>query len=248
MVHNMKEISSLNNEYIKYLYKLKDKKNRYKESKFIIEGFHLVEEAYKTNCLLEILTINELSNYSDINQIIVNETIIEKLSSTKNPQDVIGICEMKKHNQLHGEKMLILDNVNDPGNMGTLIRSSLGFDIDTIIISDDCVDIYNEKTIRATQGSFFNSNIYVSNDLEKTIKELKERNIKIIGTSLQSSVDLKNIKNLNRYAILLGNEANGVKNKLLNLTDINVKIEMNKKLESLNVAVAGSIIMYYLNN
>ncbi|MBQ8206103.1 MAG: RNA methyltransferase [Bacilli bacterium] len=244
----MKEITSLNNEYIKYLYKLKDKKNRYKENKFIIEGFHLVEEAYKSNSLLEILTINELSNYNDVNQIIVNETIIEKLSTTKNPQGVIGICEMKKHNQLLGEKLLILDNINDPGNMGTLIRSSLGFDIDTIIISEDCVDIYNEKTIRATQGSFFNSNIYVSDDLEATINELKQRNIKIIGTSLQSSINLKDIKNIDNYAILLGNEANGVKEKLLNLTDMNVKIEMNKKLESLNVAVAGSIIMYYLNN
>ena len=81
----MKEITSLNNEYIKYLYKLKDKKNRYKENKFIIEGFHLVEEAYKSNSLLEILTINELSNYNDVNQIIVSETIIEKLSTTKNP-------------------------------------------------------------------------------------------------------------------------------------------------------------------
>ena len=244
----MKEITSLNNEYIKYLYKLKDKKNRYKENKFIIEGFHLVEEAYKSNSLLEILTINELSNYNDVNQIIVSETIIEKLSTTKNPQGVICICEMKKHNQLLGEKLLILDNINDPGNMGTLIRSSLGFDIDTIIISEDCVDIYNEKTIRATQGSFFNSNIYVSDDLEATINELKQRNIKIIGTSLQSSINLKDIKNIDNYAILLGNEANGVKEKLLNLTDINVKIEMNKKLESLNVAVAGSIIMYYLNN
>lgn len=244
----MKEITSLNNEYIKYLYKLKDKKNRYQEKKFLIEGFHLVEEAYKSNSLLEILTVKELSNYNGVNQIIVNQLVIEKLSSTKNPQGVIGICEIKNHDQLLGEKMLILDNINDPGNMGTLIRSSLGFDIDTIIISEDCVDIYNEKTIRATQGSFFNSNIYISNNLEETINLLKEKNIKIVGTSLQSSIDLKELKHINKYAILLGNEANGVKDKLLNLTDVNVKIEMNKKLESLNVAVAGSIIMYYLNN
>lgn len=248
MVHKMKEITSINNEYIKYLFSLKDKKNRNKEEKYLIEGFHLVEEAYKAGVLVQIILTKEIENYQEIDKILVNDKIIEKLASTKNPQKIIGICSFKKNDYQLGKKILLLDNINDPGNMGTLIRTSLGFDIDTIIISEDCVDIYNEKTIRATQGSFFNSNIYVSDDLEATINELKQRNIKIIGTSLQSSINLKDIKNIDNYAILLGNEANGVKEKLLNLTDINVKIEMNKKLESLNVAVAGSIIMYYLNN
>jgi len=244
----MKEISSVNNEYIKYLYKLKEKKNRYNEGKFLIEGFHLVDEAYKSGSLIEVLTINEIPQYTNINQIKVTNGIIEKLSSTKNPQEIIGICEIKKNKQIKGSRILILDNVNDPGNMGTLIRSSLGFNINTIILSNDCVDIYNEKTIRATQGAIFNSNIYISDNLSETINQLKKNEIKIIGTSLTSSIDLKKINDIDNYAILLGNEANGVKKELLEMTDINVKINMNTKLESLNVAVAGSIIMYYLNN
>ena len=243
----MKEISSVNNEYIKSLHKLKEKKNRIQEKKFLIEGFHLVEEAYKANKLIQILTTQYVSKFESIEQIIVSEPIIEKLSFTKNPQGIIGVCEMSSNNEIKGSKILLLDNVNDPGNLGTLIRSSLGFYIDTIVLSEDCVDLYNDKTIRATQGAMFNINIIVA-DLKNVIDVLQKQNIKVIGTSLQSSKNLKEIEKIDKYAILLGNEANGVKAELLEKTNFNVRIEMNNKLESLNVSVAGSIIMYYLNN
>lgn len=247
MVLKMKEITSVNNEYIKSLLKLNDKKNRYKERKYIIEGFHLVNEAYKAGILQEILTVKEKKEYSEINQTIVSEQIINKLSTTVNPQGIIGICKMNENKNILGSKILLLDNINDPGNMGTLIRSSLGFGIDTIILSEDCVDIYNNKTLRASQGAIFHSNIIIKN-LNIAIKELQNNKIKVIGTSLTSSISLKDCKINDNYAILLGNEANGVRVELLKETDLNVKIEMNNKLESLNVAVAGSIIMYYLNN
>ena len=243
----MKEINSVNNDYIKLLNKLKDKKNRIQEKKFLIEGFHLVEEAYKANKLIQILTTKYVSQFESIEQIIVSEPIIEKLSFTKNPQGIIGVCEMSSNKEIKGSKILLLDNVNDPGNLGTLIRSSLGFYIDTIVLSEDCVDLYNDKTIRATQGAMFNINIIVA-DLKNVIDVLQKQNIKVIGTSLQSSKNLKEIEKIDKYAILLGNEANGVKGELLEKTNFNVRIEMNNKLESLNVSVAGSIIMYYLNN
>ena len=134
-----------------------------------------------------------------------------------------------------------------PGNLGTLIRSSLGFGIDTIVLSEDCVDLYNEKVIRATQGAIFKINIII-NDLKETITYLQKHDIKVFGTSLESSKFLQEYKVNNNYAILLGNEANGVKKELLQLTNDNIKIEIDNKLESLNVAVAGSIIMYYFNN
>ncbi len=246
MVHRMKQITSVNNEYIKSIAKLNDKKNRCKAKKFIIEGFHLITEAYNAGLLLEILTIKELNNYSDVNQIIVSEQIIQKLSSTANPQGVVGVCEMKNDKTIKGSKILLLDNINDPGNMGTIIRASLGFNIDTIILSEDCADIYNLKTLRASQGSIFHMNI-IFKDLKEAIRELKENNIYIIGTSLRNAIPLKECKINNNYAILLGNEANGVRKELLEQCDCNIKIEINNKLESLNVAVAGSIIMYYLN-
>jgi TrmH family RNA methyltransferase len=241
----MKKITSVNNEYIKFLSKLKDKKTRNQEQKFIVEGFHLVEEAYKANILLEVLTLDENINYKNIETTLVNKSIIEKLSTTKNPQEIIGICKINPIKEIEGNKFLLLDNINDPGNMGTLIRSSLGFGIDTIVISNDSVDVFNEKVIRASQGAIFNVNIVYA-DLLTVIEKLKAQSVKVIGTSLESSVDLKEVGKLEKYAIILGNEANGVKKEILNETDTNVRIKMDSKLESLNVAVAGSIIMYYL--
>lgn len=247
MVHKMKEISSPNNEYIKYLIKLKEKKYRNSEKKFIVEGYHLVNEAYQANILEEILIVNDIDEYKDISKIKVTEGIIKKLSTTVNPQNIIGICSLNINKNILGERILLLDNINDPGNLGTLIRSSLGFDISTIVISPDSVDVYNEKVIRASQGAIFKTNIIIA-PLNDTISQLKEKNIKIIGTSLDASYTLKNFPKPTKYAILLGNEAQGVKENLLSLTDVNLKIEMNNKLESLNVAVAGSIIMYFLKN
>lgn len=247
MVHKMKEINSLNNEYIKYLFKLKEKKFRNQEKKFIIEGYHLVNEAYKANVLKEILITNDINEYNDISKIKVTDAIINKLSTTVNPQNILGICEIKDNKEIIGNKILLLDNINDPGNLGTLIRSSLGFDISTIVLSPDCVDLYNEKVIRSTQGGIFKTNIIVK-DLEQVIDELKAKGINVFGTSLSSSKFLQEFEKEEKYAILLGNEANGVRESLLKLTNKNIKIEINEQLESLNVAVAGSIIMYYFNN
>ena len=229
----MKEIQSLNNELIKKVCKLKDKKERYKRQEFIVEGYHLVEEAYKKQFLKTIFTTDN-SVKINVESYFVTKDIIKKLSSTMTPQGIIGVCKMKESADIIGNHYLLLDNVSDPGNLGTLIRSSIGFGIDTIILSNDSVDIYN-------------ANILYS-DLPSVIKRLKEQQVTIVGTSLQSSVDLKEISNLSKYAIVLGNEAKGVRKDILDLTDVNVKIRISEQLESLNVAVAGSIVMYYLNN
>ena len=243
----MKEITSLNNEYIKYLCKLKEKKARTVEKKFIIEGYHLVNEAYKANILKEILLTEDTNDYTDIVKIKVTEAIIKKISTTVNPQNIIGICDITFKKEIKGTKILLLDNINDPGNLGTLIRSSLGFGIETIVLNNDCVDLFNEKVIRASQGAIFKMNIIID-DLKQVITKLKKQGIKVFGTSLNSSQFLQEIDKTSKYAILLGNEANGVKEELLQLTDQNIKIEINNELESLNVAVAGSILMYYFNN
>lgn len=243
----MKEITSLNNEYIKYLCKLKEKKARTVEKKFIIEGYHLVNEAYKANILKEILLTEDTNDYTDIAKIKVTEAIIKKISTTVNPQNIIGICDITFKKEIKGTKILLLDNINDPGNLGTLIRSSLGFGIETIVLSNDCVDLFNEKVIRASQGAIFKMNIIID-DLKQVITKLKKQGIKVFGTSLNSSQFLQEIDKTSKYAILLGNEANGVKEELLQSTDQNIKIEINNELESLNVAVAGSILMYYFNN
>ena len=243
----MKEITSINNEYIKYLLKLKEKKHRHLENKFLIEGYHLVNEADQAKVLKEVLVVNQTTEYEGVSIIKVTDQIIKKLSFTITPQDIIGVCEIPNNKEIIGSKILLLDNINDPGNMGTLIRSSLGFGISTIVLSDDCVDLYNEKVIRSTQGAIFKTNIIID-DLKRVIKRLKDKKINVYGTSLESSKYLQKYDVKDNYAILLGNEAQGVKKELLELTDENIKIEIDTKLESLNVAVAGAIIMYHFNN
>lgn len=248
----IKEITSANNPYIKDLYKLKEKKYRNLNKRFIIEGFHLVKEAYLKGVLKEVLFVYENDikdiNSSNINFIKVSIDVINKLSETTNPQSIMGICEIKdvsidyqKYN-----KLLILDGVNDPGNLGTLIRTALGFNIDLIVCSLDTVDIYNSKSIRATQGALFALPI-VYRDLNNELDIIKKNNIKIVGSSLESKTSLSEIKKIDRYAIVLGNEAKGVKESTLEKTDINIIINTNSKLESLNVSVAGAIIMYELD-
>lgn len=242
----MKNISSVNNQYIKDLSLLKNKKNRIQENKYIIEGYHLVEEAYKAGVLKEILTTDENITF-DIPTILVTDAIISKLSSTKEPQGIIGIAEMKKPLWESYSKYLILDDVSDPGNLGTIIRSSAALGIEAIIVSLDTVDEYNDKVLRATQGAIFKIPIFRMN-LSDAILKLKQDNVKIIATSLQNSLDLKTIKKPKKFGIILGNEAKGVHPEYLDLADEIVRIEMQNDVESLNVAMSAGIIIYYLMN
>lgn len=242
----MKIIKSLNNPYIKNLFKLHNKKRREETGRFLIEGYHLVNEAIDSKRIIEVLIVDENDIIDGVNNIIVNKEIINKLAKTKNPQNIIGVCEIQNQIKLTGNKFLILDNINDPGNLGTLIRTSLGFNIDQIILGEDCVDLYNEKVIRATQGALFKIPISKTNLID-VIPILKKQGIFIVGTSLNHSNNLHDVFIGEKYAIILGNEANGIKEDILKLTDVNVKIEINNKLESLNVAVAGAILMYHFN-
>ena len=242
----MKTINSVNNEHIKELVKLKSKKYREQSKLFLIEGFHLIEMAKKY--LVEIIVSNKKSipDWFDTDKVIIaNEAIIEKIAYTKTPEPIIGVCKYKKDPKKIGEKLLLLDNLQDPGNVGTLIRSALAFGIDTVVLSENSVDIYNDKLIRSSQGSVFHIDIMTKN-LEDFIEELKSNKIYVLGTSLKRSISLYDVGKMDRYAIILGNEGNGVSEKLLKKTDINVIIPIDKKIDSLNVSVAGGIIMNYL--
>lgn len=240
-----KIITSVNNEYIKKIAKLKEKKYRDEEKMFLVEGYHLVNEA--KDYLKSVLITNDKDEVKGVDNIIVTDNIIEKLSSVKSPQKIIGVCKYFNKTDLTGKRFLILDGIQDPGNLGTLVRTALGFNIDTVICSKDTVSVYNDKVIRSTQGAIFHIN-YIVGDLVKIINELKKNEVKVISTSLQSSIDLEELDcdSLDSYAICLGNEGNGVSKEVQELADINVRINMNSKLESLNVSVAGAIMMYKL--
>jgi len=239
----MKKIEAVNNKYIKDLIKLHHKKYRDEAKKFIVEGYHLVEEAKISKALCQVLISSESDYIEGVENILVTDQIIEKLSFTKSPQKIIGVCNFFEEKDIVGNKFLLLDDIQDPGNLGTLIRCSLGFNIDLVVISLSSVDIYNDKFLRSTQGAIFNVPI-VKKDLLEIIKILKDMNVPVLGTSLSNGTPLKDVPKLDKFALILGNEGNGIRKDILNKTDQNIFVEMNNKLESLNVAVAGGIILY----
>lgn len=247
----MKIIKSLQNEQIKNFARLKEKKYRDETGLFLVEGDHLVRMAIEANCLTTLIVAEEeLENYLDIidedKTIIVTESIINKLSFTKSPQNVIGIAKQNTIDKKDVSRILVLDTLQDPGNVGTLIRSALAFNYDKIYVSESTVDIYNEKVIRASQGAIFKMNV-VKKELNEIYRILKNNNFQILVTSLSdNSIYLEEVKKQDKFAIVLGNEGNGVSEvSLKNATSV-VKIKMSDQIESLNVGVAGSIVMYNL--
>ena len=228
-------ISSVQNERIKNYAKLNEKKYRDETNSFIIEGLHLVEEAKKYGIIKEVITTNP-----NIEGTLVSEEVMKKITNQKSVVEVCAICTKLNKKDIT-DKILILDTIQDPGNIGTLIRSAVAFGFDTIVM-EICADIYSSKVLRATQGAIFKLNIINTNILE-FIKTLKD--YKIYGTSLKNGIPLKQIEKSPKLAIILGNEGNGVRNELLDVTDKNIFIEITN-MESLNVGVAGAILMYEL--
>ena len=239
-------ITSLNNPTIKEISKLKNKKYRDLTNTYLVEGDHLVEEAYKNNLLTKIILLEDtICNY-DIEKIYVTKEVMKKLTELDTPNKIIGI--VKKNTPLPiGNKILILDNIQDPGNVGTIIRSSVAFDIDTIVLSPNTVDIYNPKVIRSTQGMIFYTNI-ITLELKEFINEIKTKNYTIFGTNVRNGKNIKEITLPEKFALVLGNEGQGVSKEIESLCDDNIYIKMSSKCESLNVSVATSILLYEVYN
>ena len=230
-------IESVNNERIKRFSKLQNKKYRDLEGFFIVEGEHLVEEAKKKNLLVEVFSLDGSDGT------IVSEAVMRKLSGLKSVPKVLGIAKKPENTQIKGN-ILMLDGIQDPGTLGTIIRSAVAFNIDTIVASLDTVDVYNTKTLRSSEGMIFNIN-YVTADLENIIKNLKDYNVYV--TNVLNGESLDDIETKGNYALIVGNEGSGVRKNIQELATNTLYIPMNDKCESLNVAIATSIILYELN-
>lgn len=234
-------IESLNNEKIKYYTKLNDKKYRKSEKLFIAAGEHLVTEALKKNIIKEILLLNGEENvYGDVTY--VTSDILKKVSDLTNYPKVLAICYIKDDLKIEGN-VVALDNIKDPGNLGTIIRSAVAFNYDTILLSEECVDVYNSKVVRATEGMLFNVNI-VTCDLFSTLLKLKESGYKIYGTDVVNGESPA--YESNKHVLIIGSEARGMSNSIREICDKNLYIKMNDKCESLNAGVSASILMYEL--
>lgn len=252
----MKVLNSLNNPLIKDVLKLRDKKEREEKGLFIIEGYHLVEEANKAGLLQSVFSINEcdLNKFDCSEKYLVNEGIIKKLSSTHNPQGIVGISKININtsnidNLINKEnvKLVILDDVSDPGNMGTIIRTAAGLGYSAVISSQSSVDYYNDKTVRATQGSLYKIPLFKTN-LVSLISKLKNSGVLVYGCALYNSVSIKEVEKGNKIALVFGNEAHGINNDILSITTKNIVIPMENDVESLNVSTASAISMWYFKD
>ena len=241
-------ITSLDNDKIKKCLKLKDKKYRDQYNEFIVEGEHLVIEAYRAGILEEILIKQDEVTILDVDITYVSLEILKALSTLETPSHMFGICKKKEENKELGKRILLLDRVQDPGNLGTIIRSSKAFGIDSIVLGQGCCDIYNEKVLRATQGIGFHLNI-VTDNLIDVIKDLKNKDIPILGTRVEYGEDIRNLTSRDKecFALVMGNEGSGVNPEILELCDKFIYIEMDEKVESLNVSIATSILLYELS-
>lgn len=252
-------ITSKDNETVKMLKKLKDKKYRDQENCYIIEGIKLVQEALQEKAKIRLVVIcddcsaqeadfsSELKyEIARLECVYVSEKIFSSISNVVNPQGILAVVEKNNEQSevdFNDDLFLILDDIQDPGNMGTILRTADSLNFKQIIISKGSSDVYNPKVVRSTMGAIFRIKIVESDDLVKLMKEFKKHKIKVVTTSLQTDKSMYDIS-YDKTAIVIGNEANGVRDEIQNLADERVKIPMPGKTESLNASVATAVVLY----
>lgn len=242
-------ITSKSNNLIKKTKKLLKKK--YREQSYLIEGWHLFEEAEKANA--EFLNIFVLEDFADrvehmSNVTFVTPEVLKELTDSKTPQGIIAEVAMPilPLANLKAGRYLVLEDVQDPGNVGTMIRTADAAGLDGVLISDKSADIYNQKTLRSMQGSHFHLPVWRTN-VYGACETLQNLGVPLIATTLsKDSVDYKTVKHDGNFALVMGNEGNGISNKMTNQADVLAHIIMPGQAESLNVAVATGIVLFSL--
>ena len=214
-----------------------------KRERFLIEGFHMVEMAFSAGCLDEVFAVQD-PHYADVRTTLVTEEIIDKISVSKNPEPIVGIAHLPENKPL-GERILVLDRVQDPGNVGTLIRTAIAFGFNDIVLLPGTCSPINPKTIASTQGVLFLANLLIADDLEKAFETLRLKGVPIVGTALKGAEDLDSFSaSCDRgIALVLGNEGRGISDWVRERCTHLVRIPM-RNMESLNVGVAGGILMH----
>ncbi len=240
-------ISSLENQRVKSLVKLQQKKYRDLENAYLVEGEHLVEEAIKASVVLEIILLEGEQEINDFPCTFVTNDVMKKITSLESTTKVVAICKKQEFSSITGNKILLLDEVQDPGNLGTIIRSSVAFGIEMILLSENTVDLYNPKVLRSAQGMHFHIPVLSVNSIE-ALTYLKEKGYTIFGTNVVNGVDARELdhSSLNKFCLVMGNEGKGIRQSVCELCDKNLYIPMSEKVESLNVGVACSILLYEL--
>ena len=261
----MQVISSKENELIKHIKKLKDKKYRDINNEYIIEGIKLIEEAINENAKIkQIVICDDCEKTSSIPKelmyeiakqecIYVTSKLFENLTDVTNPQGILAIVEKntiktkpeeeKQEIDYSQDIIVALDNIQDPGNLGTILRTVDSVGLNQIIVSKGTADCYNPKVVRSTMGAIFRIKIIECDNLKHTLEEIQKNKFEIVVTSLQTKNSIYDVK-YNKKVIVIGNEANGVEKEIQKMADKKVKIPMLGKTESLNASVATGIMLY----
>ncbi len=253
----MKIIESIVNPLIKKFHSLSVKKYREQFSLFIIEGEKVVKESLKYEGLVDNLIVNQkysedykdLINEHNSKTILVTDEIFKSLSTTVEPQHIMAVCKFKNCNlsELTAPNVLVLDHLQDPGNLGTIIRSAVASGFNNIILLDS-VDPYNSKTVRSASGTIFFAKFYKTTQ-EEFIKFTKTNNYAIlIAEANKQSIFSEKFTLPQKYALVIGNEGNGIRQEILNQNHTSLSIPMNPKVESLNAGVSASVLMFILSN
>lgn len=254
----MQQITSKENKLIKHIIKLKEKKYRKEYNEYIIEGAKIVQEAIQEKVKIKQIIISENAINTDLIQnhlkeelqkidyIQVPSKIFKLISEVEKPQGILAIIEKEKQEEnidVNQDIILALDDLQDPGNLGTIIRTADSVGLKQILISKGTTEAYNPKVIRSTMGAIFRVKIIECENLKETLKRLQKNNFKIMVTDLNTDKSIYDIK-LQKKVIIIGNEANGVSEEIKNIADTRAIIPMFGKTESLNASIATGVILY----
>lgn len=258
----MNFISSGQNQVIKEIKALKEKKYRDQKGLYFIEGIRFVEEALKekeeiskvlvSDKLVEVNggseILEQLENANFCNVYTVPNKLYMDITDTENPQGILAVLSKKAVNleSIYDSKnfFVVLDSIQDPGNMGTIIRTADAVGVTAVIVSKGCVDVYNPKVLRSTMGSMFHIPICYSENVLETLQSIKDRGIRLCAAHLSGSKSYFDLDYKDNIAIIVGNEANGISDSVANISNELVKIPMDGKSESLNASVAAGLLMY----
>ncbi|HCQ56032.1 MAG TPA: RNA methyltransferase [Clostridiales bacterium] len=254
----MQTITSKDNELIKHIRKLKDKKYRDESNEYVVEGVKLVEEAVKENAKIKQIIVCEdttrtyeipthiMLEIAKYECISVSDKIFNIITQVTNPQGIMAIIEKNAQNakiDYTQDIIVVLDDVQDPGNLGTILRTVDSIGLNQIIVSKGTADAFNSKVVRSTMGAIFRIKIIEVENLAQAIKEMRKHHFKLMVTSLQTKNSIYDI-DFNKKIIVIGNEANGVSKEIQDMADEKAKIPMLGRTESLNASVAAGVVMY----
>lgn len=259
----MQIITSKDNEIIKNVRKLKEKKYRDLNNEYIVEGVKMIKEAILEDAKIKLIVVCEdnansgaidkklLYEIAKYECIYVSKKVFDLITDVQTPQGMLAVIEKENSEDkidYTEDVIVVLDGIQDPGNLGTILRTIDSCGLKQVIVSKETADSYNPKVVRSTMGAIFRVKVIESNNLIDTLKNMRKHKYKIMATSLETNNSIYDV-DYNKKVIVIGNEANGVEKEILDIADEKIKIPMLGKTESLNASVATAVILYeYVRN